>query len=175
MDQSKKGHFVNINSRRKSWCLERYSFNIDDRCINREEDSQSNQNNNQKIKYRFDYRENSCKKLETNQCTFNGNVFNTIEECLVDCLPSKFECSNCDIGKFNKLKAQKCKTVTENTVQCGIKYKTFLLAPLQTEVEKIRSNSAALPKFNSTNIVKSILIILIAILNFKNPFFNSLN
>lgn len=160
MEPTRKGHFVNINPKRKSWCFERYLFTVDDKCISREDENQA------KIKYRFDYQNNMCKKLETNQCTFNGNVFNTIEECLVDCLPSRFECSNCELSKFNKLKAQKCKAIAENSIQCSIKYKTFNMAPLIVEVEKIRNGSGHL-KVYSTNLVTLILIAI-----FKSYFLN---
>lgn len=164
MDTTKKGHFLNINPKRKSWCFERFSFNVGDKCLLREDESSQS-----KIKYRFDYRENSCRILETNQCTFNGNVFNTIEECLVDCWPSKFECQNCDIKKFNSLKAQKCKSIVEGRVQCGIKAKIFNMDSLINEVQKLRTSSADYTRFHSTNLL-SLTVILFIILQFKNSF-----
>ena len=166
MDSTKKAHLVNITPKRKSWCFERYSFTVDDRCISREEDGQPN---SPKVKYRFDYQNNSCKKFEANQCTFNGNVFNTIEECLVDCLPSRIECQGCEINKWKKHKAQNCKQISESNVACNIKYKTFNLAPIQAEVEKLRT-SAAFSSLYATSAVRLILILSVLLLGVR-PFF----
>lgn len=157
MDPTRKGHIVNLNLKRKSWCFERFSFTVDDKCISRTDDSQP-LSPEKKTKYRFNYLDNSCKMFETDQCTFNGNVFNTIEECVSDCLPKTFECLNCDYAKFNKYRAKCRANQGINIHKCQIFNNKFNWTVLAQEVEKIRSGSLARTIIKSTNTINLFFI-----------------
>lgn len=167
MDGTRKAHFVNINKNRQLWCFERISFNFGDRCLPREDET-----NLAKIKYRFDYRDNSCKIFESNKCTLSGNVFNTVDECVADCLPNKFEYQCKDqqscpssAKTYTDLKA-KCSQVETMKVKCTIRYNTkdgknnFELEKLKQMVDKIRSSSTGFSKLNSTNVLLFIVILI---------------